>query len=59
LQWQEQLAIKYDLKPENFQILLFRDEVLPFMLEIIGTSNYDDEILRIFSLLKQYEKQKK
>jgi len=53
------IASEYDLNANNFQILLFRDDVLPFLLEKIGTSHYDDELLRTLSLIKEYNKQLK
>ncbi len=55
--WRKKLAIKYKLTPQNFELLSFRDEVIPKLKMEIGTSNYDDEILRTLSLLFQYEKQ--
>ncbi len=55
--WKEKMSNKSNLKPENFEILLFRDEVLDFIMGTIGTSNYDDEILRTLSLLKEFGKQ--
>jgi hypothetical protein len=58
-QWQEELAEEFKLKSNNFEILLFRDEVIPYMMENVGKSNYEDEVLRIFSLLKEYQAQRK
>jgi hypothetical protein len=58
-QWQNELAIEFKLKPNNFDILLFRDEVIPYMINYVGTSNYEDEVLRMFSLLKEFESQRK
>ena len=52
-------ANKYKLEKKNFEFLSFRDDVIPKIQEYIGTAHYDDEILRTFSLLCQYEKQKK
>ncbi|MFH0853731.1 MAG: hypothetical protein V1853_04990 [bacterium] len=40
-------------------VLSFRDQVLPALLEKISTSNYEDEVLRTLSLLRQYELQTK
>jgi len=56
--WKNELASEYNLKPENFEILLFRDTLLPTLLENIGTAYYDDELLRTLSLLKEYTRQK-
>ncbi|MBF0504843.1 MAG: hypothetical protein HQL14_07045 [Candidatus Omnitrophica bacterium] len=38
-------------------VLSFRDQVLPELLKKISTSNYEDEVLRTLSLLRQYELQ--
>jgi len=53
------MADQFDLKPDNFEILLFRDEVLTKLLSSIGTSNYDDELLRTLSLIVEHRKQTK
>ena len=53
--WQQSAANKFP--PERFEFLSFRDEVIPKLREAIGRANYDDMILRTFSLLAQYEKQ--
>lgn len=55
--WQRRLAKQYSLKPENFEILKFRDTVLPEVTANIGTAYYDDELIRILSLVKQYNVQ--
>lgn len=41
----------------KIEVMSLRDEVLPQLLEKVSTSNYDDEILRTFSLLRQRELQ--
>ena len=41
------------------RVLSFRDDILPALLEKISTSNYEDEVLRTLSLLRQYEFQAK
>lgn len=53
LNWADSLSLEFGLKNENFHILSFRDEVLKSLSEEIGTSNYEDEIMRTLSLLKQ------
>lgn len=61
----EQEQLKYLREQENvfglprnsLAILLFRDEVIPSLRDTVGKANYDDDILRTFSLLKQYELQ--
>ena len=55
--WKQELATEFDLQPENFELLLFRDTVLPALLENIGTAYYDDELLRTLSLIKEYNRQ--
>lgn len=49
-------AAEYDLQIEVWR---FRDTILPELMSKISTSNYDDEILRTLSLLKQYDLQMK
>ena len=39
------------------QIVSFRDDVLPSLLNAVGRSNYDDDVLRTLSLLRQFERQ--
>jgi hypothetical protein len=38
---------------QRVEVVSFRDTILPELQKSIGTSNYDDEVLRTFSLLKQ------
>jgi len=39
------------------EVLSFRDEVIPELQKAVSTSNYEDEVLRTFSLLREFEKQ--
>lgn len=39
------------------KVLSFRDEVLPELLKAVGRSNYNDDVLRTLSLLRQFEDQ--
>ncbi|GAB3995129.1 hypothetical protein GCM10028807_34460 [Spirosoma daeguense] len=55
--WKNEIAEEYNLKPDNFEILLFRDTVLPSVINSIGTSNYDDILLRTISLISEYNRQ--
>lgn len=55
--WKNSIAEEFNLNPENFEILLFRDEVLTSLLKNIGTSNYDDALLRTLSLIGEHKKQ--
>jgi len=41
------------------QVIAFRDKILPELMEKISTSNYDDEVLRTLSLIRQYTTQTK
>lgn len=41
----------------KIEVMSLRDEILPELLEKVSTSNYEDEILRTFSLLRQRELQ--
>lgn len=42
---------------DQFELLSFRDSVIPGLQKAIGSSNYDDDISRIFSLFGQYQAQ--
>lgn len=55
--WKESLALKYKINKDKFEILSFRDEVLPQLIKNVGTAYYEDELLRMLSLIKQYNKQ--
>lgn len=55
--WKIEIANDFNLKPDNFEILLFRDTVLPTLLANIGTAYYDDELLRTLSLISEYNRQ--
>lgn len=39
------------------EVLSFRDDVLPALQNRIGTSHYEDDVLRTFSLLREYTSQ--
>jgi len=41
------------------RVMSFRDELLPDLLKAVGKSNYDDDVLRTLSLLRQFEHQSK
>lgn len=41
------------------EVISLRDEILPELVEKVSTSNYEDEILRTFSLLRQRDLQTK
>lgn len=55
--WKKDIASEFGLTESNFEILLFRDTVLPELLGSIGTAYYDDELLRTISLISEYNKQ--
>ncbi|MDP1728477.1 MAG: hypothetical protein Q8M15_16960 [Bacteroidota bacterium] len=55
--WKEDMGREFGLDPQNFEILLFRDEVLTTLMRNIGTSNYSDELLRTLSLIDQHKGQ--
>lgn len=46
------------LTRESLEIVSFRDEVIPELMEKVSTSNYEDDSLRTLSLMRQYEIQK-
>jgi hypothetical protein len=56
--WKNSMKEEFKIEPNKFHILLFRDEVLQTLINKIGTSNYDDEILRTLSLISEYKKQR-
>jgi len=39
------------------EVLSFRDEVIPALQKQVGTSHYEDDVLRTFSLLREYTSQ--
>jgi len=41
------------------RIIEFRDEIIPKLLKEVSTTNYEDDLLRTLSLLRQYERQLK
>ena len=50
--------VEYEQKSGlHIQVWSFRDKILPELTEKISTSNYDDEILRTLSLLRQRDLQ--
>jgi hypothetical protein len=51
--WKRELSEEFNLPMEKFEILSLRDEVLPNLMNSIGTSNYDNHILRTISLIYQ------
>jgi hypothetical protein len=55
--WKKELSKEFMLPEDRFELLSMRDEVLPKLSESIGTSNYDNDILRTISLISQYRKQ--
>lgn len=41
----------------HVELLSLRDEVFPALMKLVGTSNYEDDILRTLSLIKQWHQQ--
>jgi|ERR1043166_2839013 hypothetical protein len=39
------------------KVLSFRDTILPELMVAVSTANYDDEVLRTFSLIKEWRRQ--
>ena len=56
--WKKDLEESYGIPADQFELLSFRDTIIPELFGEIGTSHYSDEILRAFSLIKEFEKQK-
>ena len=42
---------------EDVAVISFKKVILPKLMEAVTTANYDDEVLRTFSLIKQWKKQ--
>lgn len=40
------------------EVISFRDRILPELMATVSTANYDDEVLRTFSLIKEWQNQK-
>lgn len=40
-------------------IVSFRDTILPALRDAVGTTNYDDEVLRTLSFIKEQDSQTK
>jgi hypothetical protein len=43
----------------RIEVISLRDQILPELLKKVSTSNYEDELLRTFSLLQERERQTK
>ncbi|MBA7601028.1 hypothetical protein ES703_08092 [subsurface metagenome] len=56
-EWLRSQEKKRDVSKDSISILLFRDDVLRELQNCIGTPHYEDEALRILSLLEQFRKQ--
>lgn len=52
----ESYAAEHDIQ---IQVYRFRDQILPALMDKVSTSNYEDEVLRTLSLLRQRENQMK
>ena len=55
--WKSNLASRFQLEKENFELYSFRDQILKSLFEEIGTSNYSDDVMRTLSLMKEYKRQ--
>ena len=47
------VAREYDVTNPTCEVLSLRDDVIPALISKVGTSNYDDDVLRMLSLLEQ------
>ena len=56
-EWKLDLQETYGINADRFELLSFRDKVIPELFNNISQSNYSDEILRTISLIKEYENQ--
>jgi len=48
---------KMKLNIDKLNVVSFRDEIIPALFDKVSTTNYEDDSLRMLSLLKQYQKQ--
>jgi hypothetical protein len=55
--WKGDLEKEFGIKADRFELLSFRDTVIPGLYDNIGTANYSDEIMRTISLMKEYDRQ--
>lgn len=55
--WKLELQKEFNVNANRFELLSFRDTILPRLFEMIGTANYSDEIMRTISLIKEYDRQ--
>ena len=39
------------------EVISLRDRILPDLMNAVSTANYDDEVLRTFSLIKEWQRQ--
>lgn len=53
----EEYCNKRGLPKGAIEILSFRDVVIPSLMGKVGTSNYEDDVLRTLSFLQQFQKQ--
>jgi len=53
----EEYCKERDLPKGAIDILSFRDVVIPSLMTKVGTSNYEDDVLRTLSFLQQFYKQ--
>ena len=53
----EHYCKKRGLERGAIEILSFRDAIIPSLIKKVATSNYEDDVLRTFSLLQQFNKQ--
>jgi hypothetical protein len=52
-----EIAGEYGVTDAKCELLSLRDRVIPELTDAIGSSNYDDDVLRMISLLEQRRRQ--
>jgi len=52
------LARRYGIRKPKFELILFRDRLLPELMQSIGKSDYNDSVIRTLSLISISQKQK-
>lgn len=56
-EFKKEFSDKNQIDIEKLEILSFREDILPELEKVIGTSNYEHEIIRTISLISEYRKQ--
>ena len=53
----EEYCNRRGLPKDTINVISFRDDIIPSLMDRVGTSNYGDDVLRTLSFLQQFQKQ--